>query len=154
MNPDDLRAIAEKAATPNFDGKFVIWSNEHRAWWRATSNGYCVDFMGAGLYDESEAQKICASHDPSRRDEEYLPATEAFAKWAAPSQRDNVLSALLDELDGLKARVESAEKVLRQADAAISRAHAETRSMEDADLFEQVRIAASAHFTKHPEGKI
>lgn len=78
------------------------------------------------------------------------PAYAAFRQAFNPS----TCLALLDELDGLKARVESAEKVLRQADAAISRAHAETRSMEDADLFEQVRIAASAHFTKHPEGKI
>lgn len=40
-------------------GEYVIWSNEHRAWWRANSRGYAKDFDDAGVYSRGEAIKIC-----------------------------------------------------------------------------------------------
>lgn len=40
-------------------GKWLVWSNEHRAWWRAKSQGYTVHRTAAGLYTRDEAIAIC-----------------------------------------------------------------------------------------------
>lgn len=40
--------------------KWVIWSNEHDAWWRPNRNGYTTLFRDAGLYTYDEAVHICA----------------------------------------------------------------------------------------------
>ena len=34
---------------------YLIWSNEHRAWWRANRAGYAIDIEAAGLYSRGEA---------------------------------------------------------------------------------------------------
>ncbi len=39
---------------------YLVWSNEHRAWWRPNSRGYTADVRKAGLYPKSEA--IYISH--------------------------------------------------------------------------------------------
>lgn len=40
--------------------KYLIWSNEHRAWWRPKSRGYTINMDRAGRYDREEAISICA----------------------------------------------------------------------------------------------
>lgn len=40
---------------------YLIWSNEHQAWWRAGSAGYTVHSEQAGHYGRTEALKISAS---------------------------------------------------------------------------------------------
>lgn len=37
---------------------YLVWSNQHRAWWRANSRGYTNDVRSAGLYDREEAISI------------------------------------------------------------------------------------------------
>ena len=37
---------------------FLIWSEEHRAWWRPARHGYTDHMMEAGLYSEREARQI------------------------------------------------------------------------------------------------
>lgn len=39
--------------------QWLIWSNEHFAWWRPNSLGYTTDISRAGRYDETEATAIC-----------------------------------------------------------------------------------------------
>lgn len=39
---------------------YLIWSNEHRAWWRPDSQGYTVNMGGAGRYSREDALRICA----------------------------------------------------------------------------------------------
>ena len=39
--------------------KYLIWSNEHNAWWRADSQGYTTSVISAGRYDIHDAIKIC-----------------------------------------------------------------------------------------------
>lgn len=39
---------------------YVIWSNEHQAWWKAGRHGYSVDFEQAGRYSRADALMICA----------------------------------------------------------------------------------------------
>ena len=43
---------------------WLIWSNEHRAWWRGGGNGYTVQVSQAGLYSEADALDICARAIP------------------------------------------------------------------------------------------
>lgn len=38
---------------------YLIWSNEHTAWWRPDHAGYCYDIAEAGRYSRDEAIKIC-----------------------------------------------------------------------------------------------
>lgn len=38
--------------------QYLIWSNEHRAWWRADHNGYTSFIEEAGRYTEDAASSI------------------------------------------------------------------------------------------------
>jgi hypothetical protein len=40
--------------------QYLIWSNEHGAWWRANSAGYTVHMAAAGAYTRDQALSICA----------------------------------------------------------------------------------------------
>jgi hypothetical protein len=40
------------------DRDWVIWSFEHRAWWRPGRMGYSVEIDRAGRYTEQEARAI------------------------------------------------------------------------------------------------
>lgn len=46
----------EEAAGP----RYLIWSNEHAAWWRANGAGYTIHLRAAGRYSHAEALAICA----------------------------------------------------------------------------------------------
>lgn len=37
------------------DDWYLIWSNEHRAWWRPNSRGYTLDVDKAGRYSRKDA---------------------------------------------------------------------------------------------------
>ena len=39
---------------------FLIWSNEHRAWWRPAERGYTDAIEEAGRYPRSQAESIVA----------------------------------------------------------------------------------------------
>lgn len=41
------------------DKKYLIWSNEHGAWWRPGWIGYTRTESQAGRYDKKEAMRIC-----------------------------------------------------------------------------------------------
>jgi hypothetical protein len=47
---------------------YLIWSNEHSAWWKPSSAGYTNDIDAAGRYSRVEALRICqnASYGTSR----------------------------------------------------------------------------------------
>lgn len=38
--------------------RYVIWSKEHRAWWRTGSRGYTTHVEFAGSFDEDQARQI------------------------------------------------------------------------------------------------
>jgi len=55
---------------------YLIWSNEHMAWWRPNKCGYTTSIIAAGHYSKEEAIAICAYADPranSSLDRETLP---------------------------------------------------------------------------------
>lgn len=39
---------------------YLIWSNEHRAWWRPNGRGYTSDLAAAGRYSREDAMRTCA----------------------------------------------------------------------------------------------
>ena len=51
---------------------YLIWSNEHRAWWGPGRAGYAFRVADAGRYSYSEALCICTEAMPGRRDTEPL----------------------------------------------------------------------------------
>jgi len=38
--------------------KYLIWSNEHRGWWKPTRHGYTTRTDKAGQFDRAEAAEI------------------------------------------------------------------------------------------------
>lgn len=48
----------------NDDDLYLIWSNEHRAWWRASARGYTAGIMAAGRYTRRQALDICRQAIP------------------------------------------------------------------------------------------
>lgn len=39
-------------------GEYLVWSNEHGAWWRPNSHGYTTYAKAAGVYSFAEALSI------------------------------------------------------------------------------------------------
>lgn len=42
---------------------YLIWSNEHRAWWRAMARGYTTEIAAAGRYSREAALRCCRARD-------------------------------------------------------------------------------------------
>lgn len=65
--------LAASPAPPNDAqaGSYLVWSNEHRAWWRPNNSGYTIHFEQAGRYSRDEAIKN--SQTRSREEGEPMP---------------------------------------------------------------------------------
>ncbi len=50
--------------------QYLIWSNEHRAYWRPQSAGYTKRKSQAGRYSLDEAVEICDGANASLTDEQ------------------------------------------------------------------------------------
>lgn len=48
------------------DDEYLVWSNEHRAWWRPNARGYTVHLKSAGRYTRDEAISHSRSRDQER----------------------------------------------------------------------------------------
>lgn len=48
------------------DGYWLVWSNEHNAYWRPNKCGYTQDVAQAGRYPVAEADSICQDAEPGR----------------------------------------------------------------------------------------
>ena len=55
-----LVAALESAGLTVGRDTYLVWSNQHRAWWRANSAGYTIRLSEAGRYNRDEAIRICA----------------------------------------------------------------------------------------------
>ena len=56
---------AERAGAA--DQRCVIWSGEHRAYWRANASGYTTLLDGAGVYPRAEAERLTRHCGPEKR---------------------------------------------------------------------------------------
>jgi len=52
---------ATQSETKEPTREWLIWSNEHRAWWGPNNAGYPKDVHKAGRYTLAEARSICSS---------------------------------------------------------------------------------------------
>ena len=64
LDPDLVERVAAKAGVdlggnPLPKPAYLIWSNEHRLWWRPESAGYTRKLAEAGRYTKAEALEIC-----------------------------------------------------------------------------------------------
>jgi hypothetical protein len=66
----------------NDDVLHVIWSIEHRGWWKPGGWGYTPTLQHAGRYTQAEAARIVAKANIVRVEEFAVPLTEA-ARWLA-----------------------------------------------------------------------
>lgn len=58
--------------------RYVIWSEEHRAWWSPHRAGYTRSLVDAGRYAKEEADQIVTEAN------EYLPPGKSFNEIAIP----------------------------------------------------------------------
>lgn len=78
---------------------YVIWSYEHRAWWRPGGWGYTLELAEAGRYSKAEADRIVADANIVSVNEIAMLASEAEAGGAGALYR----SLSTDELVRLRA---------------------------------------------------
>jgi hypothetical protein len=62
-----VRYFWECQPAPSPEGKVLIWSNEHYAYWRPNSSGYTTDGLAAGIYDRAAAESIVAGVGPEKK---------------------------------------------------------------------------------------
>jgi hypothetical protein len=48
--------------------RWLIWSNEHRAWWRPAGHGYTTATHQAGMFSRDEAEAIVRDANRVPRD--------------------------------------------------------------------------------------
>ena len=79
------KAIAERGwteprttATKDTTGKWLIWSNERRAWWADKNSGYTTFQQNAGRYSFEEASAIARDANRYLRDQEGSQPNESI----------------------------------------------------------------------------
>lgn len=63
------------------DLRWMIWSNEHNAWWRPNSCGYTDLIEQAGLYSYDEAKSICFPPHFRGTASDWPPPEIMVAEW-------------------------------------------------------------------------
>ena len=63
----------------NIKNNWLIWSNEHKAWWNANKRGYTFIIEEAGRYSFDDANLLCNEAN------EYLQSDEMPNEIMSPS---------------------------------------------------------------------
>lgn len=69
---------AMHAMTATETGQYLIWSNQHKAWWRPNSQGYTVHLDAAGRYARDEAIAIARGSRDGWTDRTRIPSEIAI----------------------------------------------------------------------------
>lgn len=64
--------------------RYLIWSNEHRAWWRPNNAGYTVYVTAAGIYSKEDALSTSWKGRDGWRSEQQCPAEIAVPLSSIP----------------------------------------------------------------------
>lgn len=83
--------------------KYVIWSTEHRAWWKAESCGYTTETEDIGLYDLEDATNIV--HDSNIAVGKGQTPEEFMFPW-------EVIKSLLDYIEATDSVCDSMQSIL------------------------------------------
>lgn len=72
---------------------YLVWSNEHSAWWGPNRSGYYTMMESAGRYSRDEALKICVNARGGRRYNENpsevpILLSDAEVFWPDESEED------------------------------------------------------------------
>lgn len=78
-----LAIEAYGAARAGGEQKFLIWSNEHNAWWRPNSQGYTHSIEAAGRYSLKEAISVSNQANYGWSDMRDLPNELPISEEAA-----------------------------------------------------------------------
>lgn len=86
-------AAERDAARARSGAVWLVWSNEHSAWWGPNASGYYTDIEAAGRYDLNGALRCCASRSRGSVPPEIMvPSPElikALADPPAPAKEDD-----------------------------------------------------------------
>ncbi|TXI84271.1 MAG: hypothetical protein E6Q40_09630 [Cupriavidus sp.] len=103
---------------------YLVYSNEHKAWWRPDGKGYTTFVESAGRYTFEEASAICsgnrrsASRPGDPPPEVMVCAPEVAGKLAAALWSEQKLSPMAGEylqgIHGLRAKVERLRDALNE----------------------------------------
>lgn len=63
--------------------QYLIWSNEHNAWWHPDSRGYTVSIESAGRYSLEAAISVCNGANYGWDDDQKIPKELPIAEEAA-----------------------------------------------------------------------
>lgn len=74
---------------------YLVWSNEHRAYWRPNKSGYTTNWLEAGRYSADDAAECC-----SRRTWEPCKPPPEVMILAPDSERDTFHIAELCAIPG------------------------------------------------------
>lgn len=66
-------------------GPYLVWSNQHRCWWRANSHGYTNDVTRAGRYSRAEAISISFQGRDGWQNPKGAPDELAIAERDVPA---------------------------------------------------------------------
>ena len=66
-------------------GRYLIWSNEHQAWWRAGGTGYTKHLREAGRYTQADALETCVEAMAGAR--EALNEVPVRCRYARAARR-------------------------------------------------------------------
>ena len=73
----DLIAPAEQLRQVKESKVWLVWSNEHQAWWGPNRSGYFIDINSAGRYTLAEAVSCAETRSPAEIPPEVVvPAPE------------------------------------------------------------------------------
>jgi hypothetical protein len=85
---DEISAAQSALPTALEEQKYLVWSNEHKAWWGKDRCGYTRIIANAGRYDRDEALNIAGTRDGGWRlnkgnpDEIAIPEQDAIDQYA------------------------------------------------------------------------
>ena len=88
--PDD--GLLKEATMAALGDAWLVWSNEHNAWWRPKSRGYTDDIRAAGIYTHARAHEIV---------EQACPRANSTLR---PGAHPEVAVTLASALDGFNDR--------------------------------------------------
>jgi len=90
--------------------EYVVWSNEHMAWWGPNRAGYYTHLSAAGRYSREDALRICKGARGGRRfnanpSEVPIALADAEEFWT----EDGLAERRRDEHEAIVREIEQAE---------------------------------------------